>query len=454
MIKRFRNTKIYSYLNNNHFLSLTGNVVMAGMSVLSSSLIFRSLHLQEVGMWILFTTMLGLLDSIRAGFLTTAFIRAYSGATPARAAEVMGSTWFIALLITVIFVALNTLALVLPIPISNESLNVFFHWFSVTFIVTLPGFIAGCVLQAELKFDKLLYLRVISQGVFIIGIAVLVLTKQMTLYRLLYLNIGREAVTSLAALIFGWTNFRMLKDRSVECAKELAHFGKYSIGSFIGSMLLRDSDTFVINFMLGPAALAVYNIAQRFMEFIEIPLRSSVATAMPAMSAAFNQHDKARLGWVMQRYAGVITWGLVPVIVVMFVGADLLIALLGGNKYTGTEASNVLRIFLVIAILFPIDRYFGVALDVINQPKMNLIKVFITLVMSVTTNVLGIKLLHNIYGVAFASAPTIMAGFIFGYLAFSRYSKLSLLSIIETGFEESKKIVFGFVAKLRPAKSH
>ncbi|MGI4738996.1 MAG: lipopolysaccharide biosynthesis protein [Janthinobacterium lividum] len=435
-------------------MSLTGNVVMAGLSVLSSSLIFRSLHLQEVGMWILFTTMLGLLDSIRAGFLTTAFIRAYSGATPARAAEVMGSTWFIALLITALFIALNTLVLVLPLPIKNESLDVFLHWFSITFIATLPGFIAGCVLQAEMKFDKLLYLRVISQGMFIIGITFLVVTKQMTLLRLLYWNIGREAVTSLAALLFGWTNFKMLTNRTIECIKELAHFGKYSIGSFIGSMLLRDSDTFVINFMLGPAALAVYNIAQRFMEFIEIPLRSSVATAMPAMSAAFNQNDKAQLGWVMRRYAGVITWALVPIILVMFVGADYLILLLGGGKYTGTEAANVLRIFLVIAILFPIDRYFGVALDVINQPKMNLIKVFITLVMSVTTNIIGIKLLHSIYGVALASAPTIIVGFIFGYYAFSRYSKISLLAIIETGFEESKKIIFGFLAKLRPAKSH
>lgn len=452
MIDRFRNSKIYSYLNNNHFLSLTGNVVMAGMSVLSSSLIFRTLHLQEAGMWVLFTTMLGLIDSIRAGFLTTAFIRSYSGATPTRAAEVMGSTWFIGLLITSIFIVLNVIELILPIPVNNESLDIFFHWFSVTFIATLPGFIAGCVLQAEMRFDKLLYLRFISQGLFITGIAFLVLTKQMSLIHLLYVNIGREVLTSSVALSLGWTNFRMLKNRSTECVKEIAHFGKYSIGSFIGSVLLRDSDTFVINFMLGSAALAVYNIAQRFMEFIEIPLRSSIATAMPAMSAAFNQHDKARLGWVMQRYAGVVTWALVPIIISMFIGADLLIYLLGGSKYAGTEAANVLRIFLVIAILFPIDRYFGVALDVINRPKMNLIKVFITIIMSVTTNILGVKILHNVYGVAIASAPTIAVGFIFGYFAFNRYKKLSVQSIIETGFEESKKIAFGFVAKLRPAK--
>ncbi|RZL16562.1 MAG: lipopolysaccharide biosynthesis protein [Hymenobacter sp.] len=450
---RLGSINLYAYLNSRQFLSLTGQVVTAGMAVATSSLIFRTLPIQEVGMWILFTSLLGLVDSIRAGFITTAFIRAYSGAAVARAAEVMGSTWLIALLITVLFVLLNTLALVLPIPIHDESLNVFFRWFSITFIITTPTFLAGVVLQAEMKFDKLLYLRILSQGLFILGIAVLTLTKQMSLVRLLYLNIGREAVASLASLLLGWTNVRMFRHWSATCAIELGHFGKYSIGSFIGSMLLRDTDTFIINFMLGPAALAVYNVAQRFLEFIEIPLRSSIAIAVPAMSAAFHQHDKLRLGWVLQKNAGVVTWVLVPIIALMLVFADVLVYLLAGSKYTGTEAANVLRIFLLIALLFPIDRYFGVALDVINQPKMNLFKVLIMLGTTVVGDMLGVKLLHNIYGVALATAPTIIAGFLFGYYAFSRYYKLSLLTIISTGLDETKRLVFHFLAQLQPAKS-
>ena len=441
-------------MGNNQFLSLSGNVVTAGIAVLSSSLIFRSLSIQEVGMWVLFTSMLGLVDSIRSGFVATAFIRSYSGATVTRAAEVMGSTWMISLLITGAFIVLNTVAMVVPLPVSNESLHIFSRWFSLTFLATLPGFLAGCVLQAELKFDKLLYLRLISHGLFVSGITVLILTKQMSLMRLLYWNLCREAITSVTALAMGWTNLRMFRHSTKSCAVELGQFGKYSIGSYIGSMLLRDADTFIINFMIGPIALATYNVAQRLMVLIEIPLNSSVATAVPLMSAAFNQHDKLRLGWLLQKNAGVVTWVLVPIIVGMFIFADLLIYLLGGSKYTGTEAANVLRIFLAIAILFPIDRYFGVALDVINQPKMNLIKVFITLAVGVVCDVLGIQLLHSIYGVALASAPTIVVGFLFGYFAFCRYYKVSLVTIITTGFDESKKLVLSYLVKLRPSKSY
>ena len=403
-------------------------------------------------MWILFISVLGLADSIRAGFITTAFIRTYAGAAAARAAEVMGSSWLIALLVTALFVVLSVLALLLPIPIQNESSNLFFHWFGITFIVTLPSFIALCVLQAEVKFDKLLYMRLLSQGLFVVGISALALTKQMSLLHLLYCNIGREAITSLVALLCGWTNVGMLRHRSAACAIELGHFGKYSIGSFIGSMLLRDADTFIINFMLGSAALAIYNVAQRFLEFIEIPLRSSIAIAVPAMSAAFHQHDKERLGFLLQKNAGIISWVLVPIIGLMLVFADVLVYLLAGSKYTGTEAANVLRIFLIIALLFPIDRYFGVALDVINQPKMNLFKVGIMLIVSIVGDIIGVKLLHNIYGVAIATAPTIISGFVFGYQAFNRYYKLSPLTIIETGFGESKKMIVIFLSKRQPAK--
>lgn len=403
-------------------------------------------------MWILFTSILGLLDSIRAGFITTAFIRSYSGATIERAAEIMGSTWLIAILVTGLFIALNTIALVLPISIHNASLNIFFRWFSITFIVTMPTFLAGCVLQAETKFDKLLYLRLLSQGLFIVGIVFLWLTKQMNLAWLLYWNIIREFITSLVALLLGWTNIRMFRHRTTACAIELGHFGKYSIGSYIGSILLRDADTFIINFMLGPTVLAVYNVAQRFLEFIEIPLRSSIAIAVPTMSAAFHQHDKLRLSWLLRKHAGIITWALVPVIIFMLIFADALIYLFAGNKYVGTEAANVLRIFLLIALLFPIDRYFGVALDVINQPKMNLFKVLIMLGVSIIGDVLGIKLFHNIYGVAVATAPTIITGFIFGYYAFSRYQQVSILHIVETGLIETRKLITSLLAKVRPAK--
>ncbi len=54
----------------------------------------------------------------------------------------------------------------------------------------------------------------------------------------------------------------------------------------LGTNLLKSSDVYIINEMLGPSAVAVYGMTYRIMELIEIPIRSLVATVLPKMASA------------------------------------------------------------------------------------------------------------------------------------------------------------------------
>ena len=432
--------KLRPLLSNNQALSLAGNLVASGLTVVSVSLLFRALPVQEIGAWVFFVSILGLGDALRAGCITTAFIRSYSGAARARAAEVVGSSWVLALLITGTLITLALLARLWPGPVANISLALFIKWFPVTFVLTLPSFLAACVLQAQLRFDKLLYLRLLTQGTFILGNITLMLLHQTTLERVLYCNLAAAALTSLVALLMGWTRIGDLPARTAACVRELSHFGKYSVGSYIGSSLLRSSDTFIINFLLGPAPLAVYNLAQRFMEIIEIPLRSFMATAMPSLSAAFNQGDKPEMARIIRRNAGLLTWLLLPVIVATVLLADVPIRLIGGSKYAGTQAANLLRIAIAMAVLFPIDRFSGVALDVLNKPRLNLLKVLLMLAVNVAGDFIGIHFCHNIYGVALASLPTIVSGFVFGYFLLNKSLPIAIPDILRDGLLETQRL--------------
>jgi O-antigen/teichoic acid export membrane protein len=434
-------SKLTPYLRSNQVLSLAGNLVASGLTVVSVSLLFRALPVQDIGAWVFFLTMLGLGDALRAGGLTTAFIRAYSGAARARAAEVMGSTWALALLITGTLVALALLARLWPGSVANVSLALFIRWFPVTFVLTLPSFIATCVLQAEQRFEKLLYIRLLTQVTFILGVIALMLLHQTTLERVVYCHLAAAGLTSLVALACGWTRFGDLSARTLACCQELGHFGKYSVGSYIGSSLLRSSDTFLINFLLGPAALAVYNLAQRFLELIEIPLRSFLATAMPALSAASNRGNKLEMARLIRKNAGLLTWLLLPVVVGTVLLADVPIRLIGGAKYAGTEAANLLRIAIGMAILFPIDRFSGVALDVLGKPRLNLLKVFLMLAINVVGDFVGIRLCGNVYGVALASFPTILAGFLFGYFLLNKSLPITISQILRVGLVECQLLL-------------
>jgi len=417
-------------------LSLAGNLTVSVMSIVSVSLLFRALPVRDTGVWVLFVSVVNLADSFRAGFLTTAFIRGRSGALPARVAEVTGSAWVIALTITGVLALLNLVAWLVLGPGAKGAAVLLLHWFGVVLVATLPHFMAAAVMQADMRFDRILYIRLLSQGLFVLGIIGLMLSGTLTLGKVVYSYVGAAAVTSLLVLVLGWTEIGNLARRSRACVAELAHFGKYSVGSYVGSNLLRSSDTFIISYMLGPAMLAVYNLAGRFMEIIEIPLRSFVATAMPAMSAAFNQGQNLEVARLLRKNAGTLTWAFVPVILGTILLADIPVYLIGGPKYQNTQAANLLRISMVLAILFPIDRFVGVTLDVVNQPRLNMVKVFLMLAVNVVGDVTALLLFGSIYGVAIASLPTGITGFVFGYVHIRKHLPLSLRDILTTGLHE------------------
>jgi len=320
--------------------------------------------------------------------------------------------------------------------VSNPGLAMFFKWFGLTYIFTLPSFIATCVLQGDQRFDRLLLIRFISQGSFILFVITLIVINQISLQTVVYANLLSALITSLFALFAGWAHVKLFVKRTGNCIRELFHFGKYSVGTTLSSNLFRSSDTFIINFMLGPAALAVYNLGQRLMEVVEIPLRSFAATGMPALSAAYNQNNKQEVITTLKKYAGMLTVALVPVTIMAFLFANVTIGLIGGGKYIGTEAPNVLRIFMTFALLYPVDRFFALTIDVIHQPKINFIKVLVMLAGNIIFDFVGIYVFGNIYGVALATVVPILIGTLVGNWALQRYSRFSFTSIYKFGYKE------------------
>nr|WP_199082925.1 hypothetical protein [Pedobacter sp. ASV19] len=155
-------SSIKSKIQNKHFLSLTGNGIMSILGMVTYSLLYHSLTLSKMGIWVFFTTGFSLLDTFRSGFLTTAFIKFYSGSEEMREREVIGSTWYIALLITGGFILLNVPAFLLERYIGDVGFSMLLKWFGLTYILTLPFYMATNIVQGEQRFDRLLYIRLVN----------------------------------------------------------------------------------------------------------------------------------------------------------------------------------------------------------------------------------------------------------------------------------------------------
>src|ERR1700743_3272987 len=173
--------KVYNLIRNKYFLSLAGNIIMSGLGLITMTLIYRALSTTEAGTWVFFQSILLLVDTFRSGFLTTAFIKFYAGATKERTAEVAGSAWFLGLLITGILAIVSICLHLFLTGIHDEGLLLFFKWSGLYYAFSLPWFLATCVIQGEQKFDRLLYIRLSNQGSFIVFIVALIVIGKITL---------------------------------------------------------------------------------------------------------------------------------------------------------------------------------------------------------------------------------------------------------------------------------
>ena len=431
--------KLIKKLQNKQFLSLTANGTMALLAMITVALLLRYMPLNDVGYWFFFQTIFALLDTCRTGFLQTAMIKFYSGAEKKRADTVLGSMWYLSIVVTAVMILADFFAIAGLQFIHNAGISIVVKWFSITFLCTLPLSVASWVIQAEQKFDRLLLMRFINQGLFILLTILMIILKEINLEVVLIINILSASITSIFCLIKGWTRIKTFSKRSASCIRELVNFGKYSMGSTIISNLLRSSDTLIILFLLGaggPAAVAMYVLAMRLMEIVEIPLRSFLATGMPALSKAFNEDRKEKIAQIMKQYAGILTILLIPVCIIAMIFSNFAVGLLGGNKYAGTYAVSVYRISMSFAFLLPVDRFLGITLDIINKPRINFYKVIIMLATNIVFDFLGIYLFGNINGIAIASFFTFLSGILYGYYWLRKYIDFTLMGIFTTGITE------------------
>jgi O-antigen/teichoic acid export membrane protein len=427
---------IVSRLRNKHFLALASNGLISVLAFVQMGIIYRKMEMDDVGAWVFFLGMLGIAESVRTGFLNTATIKFLAGTTRERAAEVMGSVWYLALALTGIVAFADFAGVACLSFITDKEMALTIRWLGLTFISSLPYTLIFWVLMAEETYDKILWLRLVNNGSMLLAIIAALVLHRLDLRMLLWINFGSNMLTNLVGLFSGMARLGTIPKRTRACTSEIFHFGKFSLGTTFVSNLLGNVDVMVLKFMLGPAAVAVYNIPIKFMQLVEIPLRSFVGTGMSGMAIAFNQGDKRRVKEILTKYSGMMAIAFLPMALVVFLLADQAIYIIGAAKYAHTEAANLFRVFMLCAVLSPIDRFNGATLDVIHKPDVNFYKVILMLVVNVAADFIGISVLKNMYGVAIGSMLTVLSGAIFGFYILRKYIPYTIPELFVTGYRE------------------
>mgnify|MGYP000716510790 CR=1 FL=1 len=435
------------FAKNNNLLSLGGNIAASGLGFLSFVILVRYLEKDVFGNWIIFLTLATLTEMIRTGLLQTGLIKFMSGKDEEVQRIVVGTGWVFSILTTAFIVVVSFIGYwLVKDTVKTMGIVLFFKYYPILTFISLPFNFATWYLQAKMNFRHLLFIRSIILISFI-GFVLLFL-NQLSLELVILGYIIAQFICSLVCILCRWTKVKYIKYAQKSCLQKLFNFGKYSMGTMIGANLLKNSDTLIIGAMINAEAVAYYSVPLKLFEIMEVPLRSFVATALPYMSKLINAGENGKVSDFFEKTTGMFTIALVPFVLLAIVFAGPMVNVLGGSGYS--ESINIFRVFAVFALLMPIDRYSGVALDILNKPFFNFMKVIIMLTVNIVGDILVIKLTGEIFPVAVVSILTFTTGVLLGLRFLKKFIGFTNKGLLIQGLLECKLYIFKLKNKFKP----
>lgn len=405
-------TVLKRLLKNHKILSLLGTGGNSLMALVIFGLLARSVSPEAFGSWVFFMTTFTLFDMVRSGLLSNALIREASGADATHAALASGSVFRLGGFVSAAFGVLCYLAYwMFGEQWSDPGFELLGYGGGILALVSLPHNLSTWLLNAHQTYNRLLFVRVGVQLPLLVGVAYVYSTGGgLTEIFWAYFIANVAASTWVSAMQWSEPKHWFLYNRNL--AKKVLGFGKYSMGTLLGTSLLRSSDTYLLMSFIGPLPVGLYNVPERLMTLVDIPIRAFITTDFPKLVQKDKQGDHAGFSDMLHAAAGLLTWLILPIVVVTLFAAEWLVVLLAGEQYL--EAASLLRIFAIYSLLIPLDRYTGIALDALNYPRANFFKVFGMVGVNVVGDAIVLLLGGGAEEVAWVSLATFFSGIVLG----------------------------------------
>lgn len=427
-------------IREDNFLSLSGNLIIAVFGFGGFALLARTLTPDEFGQWVLLISGGTLIQMLRSGLTSNGLIRFLSGANEHEKNNLIGANVVVSFLVTTIM-ALILVAIYFSnrLLIDTSAYGIFFKWYPLVALVSLPFTNALVVLQAERQYGKMLIIRFLSTVFFFVFLVVNYFVLDYSIDFIVIAYIVFRALTSLFSIWKSWDGLNQVMKADKKSIKVLLNFGKYSTFTLIGSNLLRNADVFIISLSpFGSAAVALFSIPLKLTEIQQIPLRSFVATAYPKMSKASMEGRVKDLKDLFNSYSGALTYFFFFVSVITFLFAKQFVILVSGYQYLdvdfhGIDIVLIVQIFSIYGLLLPIDRMTGVGLDSINKPSINAFKVMIMLAANIAGDLVAIYVFESIELVAVATLVFTTIGILLGMYYLNKSFRISFKSIFVAG---------------------
>lgn len=213
-------------------------------------------------------------------------------------------------------------------------------------------------------------------------------------------------------------------------AGNLVGYGKYTLATSIGAVLLRNIDVWMIGFFLNPVFVASYNVAVRIANLFEVPTNALASILFPKAVERVKDEGEKVFKKMYEKSVAAILFLIIPFITFVILYSEEIVIFLAGEEYL--DSADILRITMLYGIAIPFVKQMGILLEAIGKAKINMIFVFRDALINLILNSLLIPKL-GVMGAAYATLTTftlaIIMNQIFMYRRYNVFIKDILLEV-------------------------
>jgi O-antigen/teichoic acid export membrane protein len=405
--------KLLNLLKKDNIQVLLGNMGASFFGLLNFLLMVRMTTTDDFGRIVIFMSIAGLADLIRTGFVRQGLVRHWISANLKEVRSLAGSAWVLHLAIAVAIVALLQVVQLIPQAHQQVHVHTFLQYYPLLLIGVVPHQMMSWIAQARKKYIAMNAYRLLANVLIFVLLAVQYGGELLTTEEVILLIVISHLAVSVFSLISADSVHEVIHMKPGQVLS-LFQFGKYSLSTLAGSNLLKSTDTLLIGLLINSESAAIYAIPFKVIELLEIPLRGFVMTSFHRLTLLFNEGNTQTYAAHFKKSVTRLTLVFLPIILFCLIFPSVVVRLLSGATYT--ESIHVLQVLSIAMLLLPLDKYAGMALDSINRPQDNAMKVWLMVIINFVGDLVVILLEGPLWMIAAITIANVAFGVVYGIL--------------------------------------
>lgn len=366
-------------------------------------MLLRIVSKAEYGLWIQFLILAAVIEVSRTGLIQNGLIRYLTTSKEEEIPKINTASLFNSFALTFFIIVL---LLFLSNPVvsyyypEHPDLTTMFYYYGITTLALLPFFQFNYILQANLDFKGFFWASLTYKGSLFIYISYHYWPDvPVSIFDMSIFLIFAAFAASIVGYYFAKDYLKFSNKLDWKWVKELFNFGRFTFGTNLSTIIYKFTDRSMLGTMVGVDAIAIYEVAIRITNLVDIPAISIAAVVFPQSAKNSLTQGKEGIRDMYERSVAAILALIIPAMIFIYLFAEIVVVILGKAQYL--DSVPILRVTLFFALFVPFALQFGTILDSIGKPKINFRFVIFGLICNIIFNYFLIKemgIMGAVYG--------------------------------------------------------